>query len=70
MNQWRERFSDLLNRVDTTPIQVYEEQVGKDIQITEADAHAIIKLLKTVDEDDIRPEMLKAMNVYTVVFVG
>ena len=38
----------------------------EDIQITEADVNAVIKLLKTVKapgEDDIRPEMLKAVNM-------
>ena len=40
-------FSDLLNLVDATPIQIHEEQVGEDIQITEADVNAVIKSLKT-----------------------
>ena len=47
----------------------HEEQVGEDIQVTEADVNAVIKSLKTVKalgEDDIRPEMLKAMNMYGV----
>ena len=58
-----------LNLVDATPIQIYEEQIGEDIQITEADVNAVIKSLKTgkaPGKDDIRPEMLKAMNVYDV----
>ena len=29
LNRWREYFSDLLNSVDTTLIQIHEEQVGK-----------------------------------------
>ena len=69
LNRWRDYFSDLLNPVDATPIQIHEEQVGEDIQITEADANAVIKSLKTgkaPGEDDIRPEMLKAMNIYGV----
>ena len=69
LNRWREYFSDLLNPVDATPIQIHEEQVGEDIQITEADVNAVIKSLKTgkaPGEDDIRPEMLKAMNIYGV----
>ena len=66
----KEYFSDLLNPVDTdaTPIQIRKEQVGEDIQIIEEDVNAVFKSLKTgkaPGEDDIRPEMLKAM-----VFVG
>ena len=66
MNLWRDYFSDLLNPVDATPIQIHEEQVGEDIQITEADVNAVIISLKTgkaPGEDDIRPAMLKAMNM-------
>ena len=69
LNRWRDYFSDLLNPVDATPIQIHEEQVGEDIQITEADVNAVIKSLKTgkvPGEDDIRPEMLTAMNIYGV----
>ena len=65
LNRWRDYFSDLLNPVDATPIQIHEEQVGEDIQITEA----VIKSLKTgkaPGEDDIRPEMLKAKNIHGV----
>ena len=39
------------------------------MQITETDVRAVVKSLKTGKargEDDIRPEMLKAMNVYRV----
>ena len=42
-------------------------QVGEHIQI-EADVNAVIKPLKTAKttgEDDIRPEMLKTVNVYS-----
>ena len=69
MNRWRDYFSDLLNPVDATPTQTHEEQVGEDIQKTEADVNAVIKLLKTEKapgENNIRPEMLKAMNMYGV----
>ena len=41
----------------------------KIFKITEADVNAVIKSLKTgkaPGEDDIRPEMLKAMNMYGV----
>ena len=69
MNRWREYFSDLLNPVDATSTQIHEEQVGEDIHLTKADVNAIIKSLKTgkaPGEDDIRPEMLNAMNMYSV----
>ena len=69
LNRWREYFSDLSNLVDATSPQVHEEQVGEDVQITEADVNAVIKSLKTgkaPSEDDIRPEMLKAMNMHGV----
>ena len=69
LNRWREYFSDLSNPVDATSTQIQEEHVGEDIQITEADVNAVIKSLKTEKapgEDDIRPEMLKAMNIYGV----
>ena len=69
MNRWSEYSSDLLNPVDATLPQIHEEQVGEDIQITEADVNAVIKSLKTGkarDEDNIRSEMLKAMNMYGV----
>ena len=69
MNRWKEYFSDLLNPVDATSTQIHEEQVEEDIQITEADVNAVIKSLKTEKapgEDDIRSEMLKAMNMYGV----
>ena len=65
LNRWREYFSDLLNPVDATPTQIHKKQVGEHIQI-EADVNAVIKPLKTAKangEDDIRPEMLKAMNM-------
>ena len=69
LNRWREYFSDLLNSLDATPTKIHEEQVGKDIQITEAEVNAVINSLKTEKapgEDDIRPELLKAMNMPVV----
>ena len=66
LNRWKDYLSDLLNPVDATSTQIHEEQVGEDIQITEADVNAVIKPLKTgkaPGEDDISREMLKAMNM-------
>ena len=40
LNRLREYLSDLLNPVDTTSTQIYEEQVGKNIWKTEADVNA------------------------------
>ena len=71
LNRWREYFSALSNPVDATSTQIHEEQVGEDIQITEADVNAVIILLKTgktPSENDIRPEMFKAIT--HMVFVG
>ena len=72
MNQWGEYFSDLVSPVNATPTQIHQEQVGEDIQITEADVNAVTKLLKTgkaPGEDDITPEMLKAVNMPGVLWL-
>ena len=58
LNWWKEYFSDLLYPVDATSTQIHEEQVGEDIQITEADVNAVIKSLKIEKgpgENDIKP---------------
>ena len=47
LNRWRDYFNDRLNPVNATPIQIHKEQVGEDIQITEADVNAVVKSLKT-----------------------
>ena len=67
MNRWRDYLSDLLNPVNATSTKIHEEQVGEDIQITAPDVNAVIKSLKNGKargEDDMRPEMLIAMNTY------
>ena len=48
------------------PTQIHSRQAGEIIQITEADVNAVfttMKVRKAFGEDDIRPEVLKAMNV-------
>ena len=45
LSRWREYSSDLVNAVDATPTQIDKEQVGEDIQITEADVKAVTKSL-------------------------
>ena len=47
LNRWRDYFSDFLNPVDATSTHIHKEEVGEDIQITEADVNAVIKSLKT-----------------------
>ena len=59
LNGWREYLSDLLNPFGALSILIHEEQIGEDIQITEADVNAVVKSLvtgKAPGEDDIRPE--------------
>ena len=48
LNRWRDYFSDLLNPVDATPTQIHEEQVGEDLQITEADVNQRCRQGKTL----------------------
>ena len=67
-----ERILDLLNPVDATPTQIHVEQVGENIQITEANVNVVINSLKTgktPHEDDIRPEVLKTMNMCGVCWL-
>ena len=52
--------------MDATSTQNHVEKVGENIQINKADVNAVIKLLKSKKapgEDDIRSEMVKAMNM-------
>ena len=52
LNRWREYFSDLSHPVDAASTEIHEEQVGEDIQITEADVNAL-KAEKAASEDEI-----------------
>ena len=43
LSRWRDYFNDLLNPVDAASSEIHKEQIGKDIQITEAGVNAVIK---------------------------
>ena len=61
-----------MNPVDATATQIHQEQVGEDIHVTKADVNAVIKSLKAAkssNEDDIKPEMLKAMSMSGVCWL-
>jgi len=66
LSRWREYFEDILNPVKTTnnhthePICFVEEEVFTAREV----ATTIIRLKsgKAANEDEIRPEMLKALN--------
>ena len=60
LKRWREHFSDLLNSVDAaTSTQIHEEQVGEDIQITEADVNAVVKSQCWKQEDFVGTQKLR-----------
>ena len=69
LNCWREYFCELLNPVTVQHLGTSEEQIGEEIHPTEVEVSTAIKPLKAgkgPDEDDICPEMLKAMNNFEV----
>ena len=67
-NRWREYFCKLLNPVTVQHLKTSEKQIAEEIHLTEAEVSTAIKFLKAGKalEDDIRPEMLKAMNNFSV----
>ena len=66
LNCWREYFCQLLNILIVQHLAKSEEQFGEEIHLTEAEVRTAIKSLKAgkaLGKGDIRPEMLKAMNI-------
>ena len=43
LNRWREYFCELLNPVTVQYLETYEEQIGKEIYLTEAEVRIAIK---------------------------
>ena len=68
-NCWSEYFCKLLNPVTVQHLETFELQIGEEIHLAKAELNTTIKFLKvgkTPGKDDIRPEMLKAMNNFEV----
>ena len=71
-NSWREYFCELLNPVTVQYLETSEEQIGEEIRLTEAELTTAIKFLKAGEapgKDDMRPEMLKAMNNFGICWL-
>ena len=65
LNCWREYFCELLNPVTVQHLETSKEQIDEKVYPIEAEVSTTIKSLKAGKafvEDDIRLEMLKAMN--------
>ena len=65
LSRWREYFEDLLNPVRTTTFDTQEIHFGEESNLTAAEISMAIRSLKSgkaAGEDEIRPEMLKALN--------
>ena len=69
LNRWRKYFCKLLNPVTVQHLKTFEEQIGEETHLTKTKVSTAIKSLKAgkaPDEDDISPEMLKAINNFAV----
>ena len=66
LSRWREYFEDLLNPVKASTRDTHEvTHLGEDKVFTAAEVATAIKGIKygkTAGEDEIRPEMLKALT--------
>ena len=72
LNCWREYFCELLNPVTVQHLETSEKQIGEEIYLTKAEENTTIKFLKVVKgsgDDDIRPEMLKAINNFGICWL-
>ena len=70
-SRWREYFGDLLNPVTASTRETYKvTQLGEEEVFTAAEVTTAmkgIKSAKAAGEDEIRPEMLKALTVIVIV---
>ena len=68
LNRWRKCFSDPLTQLILHRQKVTRNRLGKMFRL---DVNAVIKSLETGKAlgEDIRPEMLKAMNMYGVCWL-
>ena len=69
LNSGREYYCEILNPVTVQHLDISYEQIGEEIHLTEEEVSTATKSLKAgkaPGKDDIRPEMLRAMNNFGV----
>ena len=73
LSQWREYFEDLLNPANVLTRDTQEvTHLGEEEVFTAAEVATAIKVIKSgkaAGEDEIRPEMLKALNGYKILWL-